>query len=229
MMDINELNLPEPHNGRHMAVLTRYPVVHLDPPWNWMARSPKGLGRSPKYPKLDVDEMKKLPIRELACKESVLLMWATMPFLGQAIDLGQSWGFIYKTNAFTWIKSTKQAAKLSLPVEDNRNWANGTGYWTMANAELCLLFTTKYFPQRKCRDVRQLIVAPRERHSKKPEAVYARIERLLSGPYLDIFAREVRPGWTSMGNEISGLDIREEIARKVVAVPQKETLQWIAK
>lgn len=197
--------------------MKRYPVIYMDPPWNWMARSQKGLGRSPKYPKLDVDEMKKLPMRQIAAKESILLMWATMPFLGQAIELGQSWGFIYKTVALTWVKSTKQAAKLGLPVEDQRNFANGTGYWTMSNPEVCLLFTTKYFPQRKRRDVHQLVVAPRERHSKKPDVCYERIERLLDGPYLEIFARQHRPGWDAMGNEISGLDIRDEIENHLKA------------
>jgi len=197
--------------------MKRWPVIYLDPPWNWLSRSAKGMGRSPKYPKLDVPEMMKLPIRELACKESVLLMWATMPFLGQAIALGEAWGFTHKTTAFTWVKSTKQAARLKLPVEDQRNFANGNGYWTMANPEICLLFTTKRFPKRKAKDVHQLIVAPRERHSKKPDVCYERIERLLGGDKLEIFARQRRPGWDAMGNEISGLDIREEIARHLAA------------
>ena len=74
-------------------------------------------------------------------------------------------------------------------------------------------------PQRRAKDVSQVlptydaIVAPMGRHSKKPEEMQDRVERLFEGPYLEIFARRRRPGWTCLGNELDGLDIRESLAR----------------
>lgn len=66
---------------------------------------------------------------------------------------------------------------------------------------------TKGHPKRISKSVRQLIVARVRAHSKKPDAQYERIEQLVRGPYLEIFAREKRNGWRSIGNEIDGLDV----------------------
>ena len=77
----------------------------------------------------------------------------------------------------------------------------GLGYWTRANSEVCLL-ATKGKPKRLNADVRQAILEPRREHSRKPDCTYQRIERLVAGPYLELFARTQRPGWTAWGNEV---------------------------
>lgn len=74
------------------------------------------------------------------------------------------------------------------------------GYWTRANTEPCLL-ATRGRPKRLNADVRQGIIAPRREHSRKPDDIHARIERLVPGPYLELFARTQRPGWTVWGNQ----------------------------
>ena len=84
----------------------------------------------------------------------------------------------------------------------------GLGYWTRANTEACLL-ATRGHPKRLRADIRQLIVAPRREHSRKPEAIYERIERLVAGPRLELFARQSRPGWTAWGNESTKFDMEE--------------------
>ena len=76
----------------------------------------------------------------------------------------------------------------------------GCGYWTRANSEVCLL-ATRGKPKRLNADVRQAIIEPRRQHSRKPDCVHGRIERLVEGPYLELFARAPRPGWTVWGNE----------------------------
>jgi N6-adenosine-specific RNA methylase IME4 len=76
----------------------------------------------------------------------------------------------------------------------------GTGYWTRSNSEVCLL-ATKGQPKRLNADVRQGIIAPRRQHSRKPNGIHERIERLVAGPYLELFARQERQGWTTWGNE----------------------------
>jgi N6-adenosine-specific RNA methylase IME4 len=76
----------------------------------------------------------------------------------------------------------------------------GLGYWTRANTEPCLL-TTRGHPKRLHADVRQGIIAPRREHSRKPPCIHERIERLVAGPYVELFARQRRSGWDAWGNE----------------------------
>jgi N6-adenosine-specific RNA methylase IME4 len=81
----------------------------------------------------------------------------------------------------------------------------GTGYWTRANPEPCLLFT-RGKPKRLSSAVRKLLIAPRREHSRKPDEQYDRIEELCAGPYLELFARQVQPGWTAFGNQTDRFD-----------------------
>jgi N6-adenosine-specific RNA methylase IME4 len=76
----------------------------------------------------------------------------------------------------------------------------GSGYWTRANSEVCLL-ATRGNPKRLDAGVRQAIVEPRRQHSRKPDCVHDRIERLVAGPYLELFARQRRPNWDCWGNQ----------------------------
>jgi len=85
----------------------------------------------------------------------------------------------------------------------------GMGFWTRANAELCL-FATKGKPKRDAMDVHQVIMSPVSEHSKKPDEARSRIERLLPGPYLELYGREVHENWTVWGNEIERADFYEE-------------------
>jgi N6-adenosine-specific RNA methylase IME4 len=84
---------------------------------------------------------------------------------------------------------------------DNIEVQVGLGYWTRSNSEVCLL-ATRGKPKRINADVRQGIIAPRREHSRKPDCVHERIERLVAGPYLELFARQRRPGWDCWGNEV---------------------------
>ncbi len=104
----------------------------------------------------------------------------------------KAWGFTYKTVAFCWVKQNPKSS----------GWFFGMGNWTRANAEICLL-ATKGSPKRKAADVPQLIVAPREEHSKKPDETRNRIVRLMGDlPRVELFARQAPPGWDVWGNEV---------------------------
>lgn len=81
----------------------------------------------------------------------------------------------------------------------------GMGYWTRSNTEPCLL-ATRGKPKRLHADVRQGIIAPRREHSRKPDGIHDRIERLVGGPYAELFARQSRPGWDTWGNETTKFD-----------------------
>ena len=181
-----------------------YRVVYADPPWRFRTYSAKGQGRSPEahYPSMDLDAIKALPVAAWAAPDAVLLLWATDPLLPKALEVITAWGFTYKTVGFYWAKLNKGGGAQAFGQGD---LFKGLGFWTRANPEPCLL-ATRGKPKRRARDVDKLVVAPRREHSRKPDEVAGRIERLLEGPYLEMFARTSRPGWDAWGLEAGLFD-----------------------
>lgn len=176
-----------------VAAGRKFSVIYSDPPWEFKVYSGKGKQRSAErhYDTMSLDDIRALPLEALAAPNCALFLWAVMPELPGALELIKAWGFSYKMAAFTWIKQNRGGEGIF----------TGMGYWTRANAELCLL-ATRGSPMRLAMDVPQVIMAPVREHSRKPDETPPRIERLLAGPYLEMFAREERPGWTTWGNEI---------------------------
>jgi N6-adenosine-specific RNA methylase IME4 len=191
-----------------------FSTITADYPWNFKTYSQAGQGRSPEYLRQPVEFAKKMPVKEVSAKDSALIMWTSGPYLQQTFAIAEAWGFQYKTVAFVWAKLTKRQAReqaMLLPIiGDNHNWHFGNGYWTRANTEIALLFT-RGNPKRLSASVRQLIIAPLGRHSEKPEEMQDRVEQLVAGPYLELFARRQRPNWTCLGNEVTGNDICDDL------------------
>ncbi len=194
---------------------TRYGAILADPPWpfaTWShtgkaggskqkARGPRGQGdRGAPYETMLHEDIYSLPIRDLAAKNSVLFLWVVQTQLPQAVELIKRWGFEFKSCAFAWVKG----AGLPLFPDDIRV-PIGCGYWTRAQFEQCWL-ATRGSPKRLNADVRQVILDKRREHSRKPDCIYERIERLVIGPYLELFARQHHPGWDSWGDETSKFD-----------------------
>ena len=181
--------------------MKKYPVIYADPPWQYRVYSKKGLGRSAEshYPTMGIDEIRALPVAELAEKDCALFLWVTIPCLLEGLSVLQAWGFHYKTIAFVWIKQNKKA--------DSLFW--GMGYWTRSNAEFCIL-ATRGSPKRQSAGVHQVIVSHIEEHSKKPQEARDRIIQLMGDvPRIELFAREKTPGWDVWGNEVES-DIEME-------------------
>ncbi len=156
--------------------------------------SKKGLGRSAEshYPTMRLEDIQNLPINNIADKDCALFMWTTIPLLKDSFSVLESWGFEYKTVAFVWIKQNKKS--------DSLFW--GLGYWTRANAELCIL-ATKGHPKRKSAKVHQVIMSKIEEHSKKPDETRDKIVELMGDlPRIELFARQKADGWDAWGNEI---------------------------
>jgi N6-adenosine-specific RNA methylase IME4 len=170
-----------------------YNVIYADPPWRFKTRSRLGEGRSPSayYDTMTPAEIAAYPVQQYAAQDCVLLMWTTDPFLEASFSVIKAWGFRYKTVGFYWIKTGKDY--IGRPI--------GTGYWTRANPELCLL-ATRGHPKRTSKNVHKLIEAPRREYSQKPDGIYDRIEQLVAGPYLELFARQRWPGWDAVGKEV---------------------------
>ncbi len=144
------------------------------------------------YPSMQLGDICNLSVKEITNKDCILFLWATMPCLEQAFQVIKSWGFIYKTVAFTWVKQNK------------KGWGyySGLGNWTLANPELCLLATHKTFPKRK-RAIKQLVLSPLREHSRKPDEVRDRIVELVGDLLrIELFAHQKVEGWDCWGNEV---------------------------
>lgn len=196
-----------------------YRAVLIDPPWEFRVYSAKGKGRSAEshYPTMTLDALKALNIAPILAPDCAVFVWVTWPVLFEAKALAEAWNLEYKTCAFNWVKLNKMQRDTAF---------TGMGYWTRSNSEPCLLFT-KGKPKRKSKAVKQLLLewtgglfpetlaTPIGEHSQKPEVVYQRIEQLVGGDsFCELFARQPRKGWTTLGNEIDGLDIQEAINRE---------------
>lgn len=172
----------------------KYNVIYADPPWAYRVWSKKGQGRSAEshYQTMSIDDIKALPVGKLADKNCALFMWITFPLLKEAWDVLEAWGFTYKSVAFVWVKQNKKSPSLF--------W--GMGYWTRANAEICVI-ATKGSPKRLSAGVHQVVLSPVEEHSKKPDEVRERIVQLMGDvPRIELFARQNADGWDSWGNEV---------------------------
>lgn len=147
----------------------KYDVIYADPPWRYhdtLGGNAK-MGAMP-YETMTDQEINDLHISGIAAKDCVLFMWATMPKLQQALDAIQSWGFKYKTCAFCWVKQNPKSKSIF----------SGLGQWVRGNAEICLL-ATRGRPHRVSKSVKQIVLAPRGRHSEKPAEVRDRIIQLM--------------------------------------------------
>jgi N6-adenosine-specific RNA methylase IME4 len=173
----------------------KYGAIYADPSWSFRNWSAKGTGRNAvsHYDCLELESLASLPMVDLAAENCVLFLWATDPLLPKAFDLIKAWGFTYKTVAFYWVK-------LNAAARNKTAFFTGLGYWTRANPEQCLL-ATRGKPIRLAKNVRKLVVDRRREHSRKPDAVRERIEQLVAGPYLELFARETRLGWDCWGDQ----------------------------
>lgn len=99
--------------------MKKYSIIYADPPWHYRTYSKKGKGRSADshYPTMDIEDIKALPIREIAAKDCALFMWLTFPCMKEALEVIHAWGFEYKTVAFVWIKQNRKSDSLFWGME----------------------------------------------------------------------------------------------------------------
>ena len=77
----------------------KYGVIYADPPWQYKVYSKKGMGRSAEshYPTMNIEDIKALPVADLADKDCALFLWVTFPCLLEGFEVLKAWGFTYKT------------------------------------------------------------------------------------------------------------------------------------
>ena len=180
--------------------MEKYNIIYADPPWKYERQKGEGVAAD-RYQTMAIQDIRSIPVDKIAADDAVLFLWVTFPKLREGLSVIGSWGFQYKTCAFNWIKQNTKSDSFFV----------GLGFWTRSCSEICLL-ATKGHPHRASPNVRQLCIAHRMQHSKKPDEIRDRIVELCGDlPRIELFARERYEGWECIGNEIDGRDIREAI------------------
>ncbi|MGJ5814494.1 MT-A70 family methyltransferase [Paludibaculum fermentans] len=153
-----------------------FQVVVADPPWRYES------GSDLPYPTLSIEEIKGLPVRNLADENAILWLWTTNAHLRVAFEVVESWGFEYKT-LLTWVKDRM-----------------GTGEWLRGKTEHCLL-GARGKPVFLHGSDTTALEATRREHSRKPAEFYALVERICPGGRIDLFSRQQREGWCTYGDQ----------------------------
>jgi len=178
-----------------------YGTIVADPPWRYRkSTQDKDITHSRMlvsdlYDTLSMTQIASLPVKELAADNAHLYLWVTVPRLfGERDDkagfgpfqIMNAWGFRYIT-MITW-------QKLGAP---------GMGSYFRIDTEHCLFGVRGHAPIEPSKRIRNIISAPRRKHSQKPLELYHIAESVSPGPRLELFARERREGWDSWGNQLS--------------------------
>ena len=172
---------------------SKYEIIYADPPWKYKDQKNKDpkLGGCT-YPVMDLTDICRLPVSKIGTKNCALFLWVTMPLLKEGLEVIEAWGFKYITCAFTWVKQNPSGNGIY----------SGLGHWTNGNAELCL-FAKRGKPKRVAKNVKQIILSPRKRHSEKPAETRDRIVSLMGNlSKIELFARQNFEGWDCWGNEV---------------------------
>jgi N6-adenosine-specific RNA methylase IME4 len=174
-------------------------AILLDPPWRFKNRTGKVAPehrRLARYSTLSFDELEHLPVGELAQPGGHIYLWCPNALLPEGLRTLKAWGFEYKTN-IVWYKVRKDGGP------DGR----GVGFYFRNVTEL-VLFGTKGKRRTLAPGRRQtnIIVQRKREHSAKPPPLYRIIEECSPGPFVELFARERRAGWTQWGDEVDSYD-----------------------
>lgn len=172
-----------------------FKTILADPPWQFQNRTGKMAPehkRLNRYPTMRLEEIKALPVNEVAQENSHLYLWVPNALLPEGLEVMKAWGFQYKTNII-WEKVRKDGGP------DGR----GVGFY-FRNVTEMLLFGVKGANIRTLSPARtqvNLIRSQKREHSRKPDEMIKLIEACSPGPYLELFARGERDGWTLWGNQ----------------------------
>lgn len=177
------------------SVSGTYSTILADPPWQFSNRTGKIAPehhRLSRYPTLSLAELTELPVEKVAAAKSHLYLWVPNALLAEGLALMDAWGFEYKTN-IVWHKIRKDGGP------DGR----GVGFYFRNTTEL-VLFGIKGSLRTLAPGRRQVNIlrTQKREHSRKPDELYPLIEACSPGPYLELFARGQRTGWSQWGNQV---------------------------
>lgn len=182
-------------NLLHFCGDNKYSTIYADPPWRFQNRTGKVAPehkRLNRYDTMTLEEIKALPVSEIAAEKSHLYLWVPNALLPDGLAVMEAWGFEYKSNLI-WEKVRK----------DGQPDGRGVGFY-FRNVTEMLLFGVRGDKNRTLDPARSqvnLIRTMKREHSRKPDEMVDLIERCSPGPYLELFARGDREGWDMWGNQ----------------------------
>lgn len=173
----------------------QFGTILIDPPWRFSNRTGKMAPehkRLKRYDTMSLEEIISLDVEQLALPNSHLYLWVPNALLPEGLTIMKAWGFTYKTN-IVWFKIRKDGGP------DGR----GVGFYFRNVTEL-LLFGVKGRMRtlESGRTQTNIISTRKQEHSRKPSEAFDIIEQCSPGPFLELFAREKREGWTQWGDEL---------------------------
>jgi N6-adenosine-specific RNA methylase IME4 len=135
-----------------------------------------------------VEDIEAFELPPLAA-DCYLLLWRVAAMQEEALRVVRAWGFTPKTE-LVWLKRTRTG---------KRHF--GMGHHLRASHETCIV-ATRGRPKPRVRNIRSVFAAPVGAHSAKPQAFYELVEDFADGPYVELFGRRLREGWTVLGDEV---------------------------
>jgi N6-adenosine-specific RNA methylase IME4 len=173
----------------------KFRTVLADPPWQFSNRTGKIAPehrRLSRYRTLSLDDIKEIPVALAVEDKAHLYLWVPNALLMEGLEVMKAWGFQYKTNII-WHKVRKDGGP------DGR----GVGFYFRNTTEMLLFGVRGAMRTLQPGRTQVNIIKTRKReHSKKPDEIYPLIQACSSAPYLELFARGKRRGWTQWGDEV---------------------------
>lgn len=200
-----------------------YSTIVADPPWRFENRTGKMAPehqRLLRYPTMELEEICEIPVSQVSAENSHLYLWVPNALLAEGLQVMRAWGFKYKSN-LVWYKVRKDGGP------DGR----GVGFYFRNVTEL-ILFGVRGSMRTLAPGRRQtnILVSQKREHSRKPDEIYNIIESCSPGPYLELFARFKRDGWSQWGNEdVEANSVAGRAKRKGHIEPQLRLLSPEAK
>jgi len=185
--------------------MKKYQIIYADPPWecstqNVAKKSFIKRQGSFHYNSMKLEDICNLSVQKITDCNALLFLWVRSPALDWGLELGKCWGFKYSTVAFVWDKQR------ILP-----------SFYTPSQIEICLVFKKGKIPRpRGSTKEHQFLSEKRTSHSKKPNTIRNRISNMF--PFqnkIELFACQKTEGWTSIGNKIDGVDIKESLSKLI--------------
>ena len=182
-------------NKIKLSIVGKFGTILADPPWEFQNSTGKVAPkhkRLKRYETMSLEEIKSMPVSRLSANKSHLYLWVPNAFIKEGIEVMEEWGFKYKTN-IVWHKIRKDGGP------DGR----GVGFYFRNTTELVLFGVkgTKVRTLKPGRTQVNIIRTRKREHSRKPDELYKIIEKCSWGPFLELFARGKRKGWTSWGDQ----------------------------
>ena len=176
-------------------VVGKFGAILADPPWEFKNKTGKIAPQHKKtsrYKTLSLEDIKSLPVERVSSKRSHLYLWVPNALIKEGLEVMDAWGFKYKTNLI-WRKIRK----------DGGSDGRGVGFYFRNTTEIILFGVKgKNVRTRKLGRTQVNVIETRKReHSRKPDELYKIIENCSWGPFLELFARGKRKGWTNWGDQ----------------------------